>query len=136
MGKNKKQSNKWMILILLLTILIIISGVCLGFYYSLLPENNPQRDKESCESIYGKWLDNENRCLLSYKKAGEECTDGGQCESGVCFPPDLTAEQNRILTTKPIENITGTCYPENLVFGCVKQVNRGTISKKSMCLQN
>jgi hypothetical protein len=128
--------NKKLIIIFIIIVVIILAGITLGFFYSSLPENNPQRDKKSCESIYGKWLDDENKCLLSYKKAGETCIDGGQCKSGVCFPLELTEEQNIILETESIKGIKGTCYPENRVFGCVKQVINGTISKKSMCLEN
>ena len=147
MKRNKEQLNrdpfwrfvllhKWEILVILLPIFIIISGVLLGLYYSSLPENNPQRDKKSCESIHGKWLNDKSKCLLSYKKAGEACLDGGQCESGVCFPPDLTKEQQAMLDDKLIENITGTCYPENLISGCVKQVVKGAISKETMCFED
>jgi len=129
--------NKKLILILILIpIVIILSGITLGFLYSSLPGNNPQRDRSSCESIYGEWVTDESRCLLSYKKAGQACIDGGQCESGVCYPPALTEDQLKMLDYKKIENITGTCYPESEILGCVEQVLGGTISKESMCLAN
>ena len=72
--------------------------------------------------------------FVSYKESGAICTDGGQCKSGVCFPPTLTEEQKVKLTNSPVENIIGTCYPDELITGCIKQVLMGTVSKESMCL--
>jgi len=100
-----------------------------------LPEHHPEKNKQFCENAGGQWTDNQT-CLLSYKKAGEICTDGGQRISGVCFPPTLTDEQKNNLTKGPLKNIVGTCYPEELVTSCVEQVLRGTISKESMCLDD
>lgn len=128
--------NKKLIIISIIFVGIILSGIALGFFYSSLPENNPQRDKASCESINGKWLDDENKCLLSYKKAGEACIDGGQCESGVCSPPELTEEQRLIINSGLMDSVVGTCFPSNIVSGCVDQVVNGKISKESMCLEN
>ncbi|MEA3398698.1 MAG: hypothetical protein U9R06_03070 [Patescibacteria group bacterium] len=96
-------------------------------------KHHPEKNKQFCENAGGQWTDDQI-CLLSYKKAGETCTDGGQCMSGVCFPPTLTDEQKINLTKGPLENIVGTCYPENLVTDCVEQVIAGTISRESMCL--
>lgn len=105
----------------------------MGFLYSSLPEHHPEKNKEYCEKAGGQWTDNET-CLLSYKKAGESCADGGECRSGVCFPPALTEEQKNDLMKGPLKNIVGTCYPEELAIGCVAQVIKGTISQESMCL--
>ena len=107
-------------------------GISLGFGYSLLPANNPQKSKQGCESVGGDLSVEKNKCLVSYKNAGEICTDGGQCKSGVCFPPTLTDEQKNNLTLGSLKNIVGTCYPEDLVTGCVGQVLMGTISKELM----
>ena len=107
----------------------------MGFIYSSLPGHHPEKNKYSCESAGGKWTE-DKICLLSYKKAGETCTDGGQCISGVCFPPTLTDEEKISLTKGHLKNIQGTCYPEYLVTGCVPQVNGGSISKESMCLND
>ena len=122
---------------LLFILLIPVFGVSLGFYYSSLPENNPQRDKKSCESVHGEWIDDENRCLISYKKAGENCVDGGQCESGICFPSDITvAQKDMVLAGKIIENMSGICHEDTEVSGCIEQVIDGTISKASMCIED
>ena len=128
--------NKKLILILIIVAIIILFGIALGFCYSLLPEHYPQRNKQACESVGGEWSQSQTKCLLANKKAGETCTDGAQCESGACSPPTLTEEQKTVLINVPIKNILGTCYPDDLLTGCVKQVIKGTISKESMCLDN
>ena len=130
------KDNKNLIIIFGIMAIIILFGITLGFYYSSLSEHHPQKNKQSCESIGGQWLDNQKKCLLSYKKAGEICTDGGQCESGVCFPPALTEEQKTMLIKEPIKDIVGICYSDNFPTGCIKQVIMGIISKESMCLDD
>jgi len=127
--------NKKLLSVFIIIIAIILFGITLGILYSLLSGHNPPKNKQDCENVGGQWTDGQT-CLLSYKNAGETCTDGGQCKSGVCFPPALTDEQKNNLTRGPLENIIGTCYPEDLVTGCVEQVLMGTISKESMCLEN
>ena len=121
--------------IIIIFAIIILSGIGLGFLYSSLPAHHPEKNKQFCENAGGKWTEDQT-CLLSYKKAGEICTDGGQCISGVCFPPTLTDEQKINLSKGPLKNIVGTCYPEELVTGCVAQVLKGIISKESMCLDD
>jgi hypothetical protein len=121
--------------IIKIIITIILLGILIGFLYSLLPTHNPQRNKYSCESIGGEWLNQNNTCLISYKEAGENCTDGSQCKSGICFPPDLTQQQIDSLKEKPLDNIIGTCYPDMNATGCIKQVINGRISEKSMCIK-
>ncbi|MFA6306792.1 MAG: hypothetical protein WCV70_04860 [Patescibacteria group bacterium] len=134
--KVLRYANKKIIIIFVIFAAVILLGIALGFYYSSLPEHHPQKNKQFCESAGGEWSDNQKNCLLSDKKAGEICTDGAQCESGVCFPPVLTEEQKTTLANKPINNIVGTCYANNFPTGCVKQIIMGTISKKSMCLDD
>ncbi len=129
-------TNKSLIIIFIIIISIILGGIILGFFYSRLPEHNPPKNKQSCENVGGQWSDEQNICFLSYKKSGETCTDGGQCESGVCFPPTLTEKQKIDLNNGPLKNIVGTCYPDDLITGCVKQVIMGTISKESICLDD
>ena len=85
--------NKSLIIIFIIIVFIILGGITLGFFYSRLPGHNPPKNKQSCESVDGQWSDEQNICFLSYKKSGETCTDGGQCKSGVCFPPILTEKQ-------------------------------------------
>lgn len=131
---SKKDTNKELIILLVIILAIILFGVSLGIIYSLLPGNNPPKSKQACESADGQWSDKQNSCFLSYKETGEICTDGGQCKSGVCFPPTLTEEQKINLTNGPLKNIVGTCYPDELITGCVKQVLMGVVSKESMCL--
>jgi len=133
---QNQTAKKSLIIIFIVIALIILGGIALGFYYNSLPENNPQKSKQGCESVGGDWSVEQNKCLVSYKEPGEICTDGGQCKSGVCFPPTLTEEQKINLTNNPLKNIVGTCYPDEQITGCVKQVLMGTVSKESMCLDN
>ena len=132
---QKQNTPKILLFIIIIFAIIILFGIGLGFLYSSLPEHHPEKNKQFCENAGGQWTDDQT-CLLSYKKAGEICTDGGQCISGVCFPPTLTDEEKINLTKGPLKNVAGTCYPENLVTGCVEQVLMGTISKESMCLHD
>jgi len=127
--------RKIILYVFIILFIICAAGIALGFLYSDLPSHRPPKDEQGCEKVGGKWTDDQ-ACLLSYKKAGEICMDGGQCISGVCFPPTLTEEQKNNLTKGPLKNIVGTCYPEELVTGCVGQVLMGTISKESLCLEN
>ena len=131
---QKQNNTKIFIFIIIIFAIIIFTGIGLGFLYSSLPENNPEKNKQFCEKAGGQWTEDQT-CLLSHKKAGELCTDGGQCISGICFPPTLTDEQKINLNKGPLENIVGTCYSENIVTGCIEQVIMGTISKESMCME-
>ncbi|HEY4478709.1 MAG TPA: hypothetical protein VI775_02605 [Candidatus Paceibacterota bacterium] len=121
-------------LLIIIALALVVTGITLGFLYSRLPSNNPQKSQVGCESVGGDWNAVAQECLVSYKKTGELCTDGGQCKSGVCFPYSLTEEQKINLISSPLENMAGTCYPDELITGCVEQVLMGTISKESMCL--
>ncbi len=132
---QKQNSSKIIIFIIIGFAIIILLGIGLGFLYSSLPAHHPEKSKEFCENAGGQWTANQT-CLLSYKTAGESCIDGGQCISGVCFPPELTDEQKINLNNGPLNNIVGTCYPEGLVTGCIEQVLIGTISKESMCMKD
>lgn len=132
---QKGNTPKILIIIIIIFSIIILLGIGLGLLYSSLPGHHPEKNRQNCESAGGLWTENQT-CLLSYKKAGEICTDGGQCQSGVCSPPALTDEQKTDLEKSPLKNIVGTCLPEEQISGCVEQVVKGTISKKSMCLDN
>jgi len=131
---NKQGVNREFVKPLVVIITVILLGVSLGIFYSLLPGNNPPKNKQACESASGQWSDEKSFCLLSYKESGEVCTDGGQCKSGICFPPTLTEEQKTSLANGPLKNIAGACYPDELTTGCIEQVIMGTISNESMCL--
>lgn len=122
-------------LIIIVVAVICLVGIGLGFWYNQLPKNNPQRDQSSCEQAGGEWRSNEKICLISNRVAGEECTDGGQCKSGICFPPPLTQEQQLNITNGSAENIVGTCYSEEVAEGCVKQVVNGTVTLESLCFE-
>ena len=126
------MKNKLLIIFIIIAA-IVLFGIILGYFYSLLPGHNPQKNEQACESVGGEWSGGLSSCLLADKKAGASCTDGAQCESGICFPPDLSEEQEMMLDKEPIKNIAGTCYPDNFPTGCVKQVVMGTVSKASMC---
>jgi len=108
-------------------------GIVLGILYSRLPGNNPQESQAGCEIVGGDWDTVTGRCLVSYKEAGESCTDGGQCKSGICAPPILTSEQQAALIRGPVSGIVGVCAAPTEVTGCVPQVQKGVISAESMC---
>ena len=131
-------ANKKILAVIIITALaaiIIFISFGLWFWYNQLPENNPQRSKADCEKAGGEWAEEQSLCLISNRLAGEECTDGGQCRSGVCFPPDLSEKQMEIIYRgEKITGLTGACYPDDLAFGCVKQVIKGTVSLESLCL--
>ena len=132
----KSYLNKDLIRTVIIIAIVLLFGIVLGLYYSSLPGHHPQKNKQACESVGGEWSDDKKICLISNKETGESCTDGGQCISGICFPPALTAEQKSMLMKEPIKNVVGTCYANNFLTGCIEQVIRGTISKESMCLNN
>jgi hypothetical protein len=132
---QKQNTHKILFFLTIILAIIVLFGIGLGLLYSSLPEHHPEKNKQFCENAGGQWTNNQT-CLLSYKKTGETCTDGGQCISGVCFPPTLTAEEKINLTKSPLKNVVGTCYPENLITDCVAQVLKGTITKESMCQHN
>ncbi|MBU0613212.1 hypothetical protein KKB10_04320 [Patescibacteria group bacterium] len=133
--KQNRQSNKSLIILIVTILTICLLGIGLGLIYSQLPESNPQKNQNYCEKAGGEWEQGQSSCLLSNRFTGEVCTDGGQCQSGVCFPPILTEEQQIALTKGEITGITGTCYPEELIEGCVKQVLKGTASMESLCYE-
>ena len=133
---QKQHELNGLILSISIVGIIILSGIALGFLYSLLPEHHPQKSKQGCESVGGEWINEQSICLVSNKEAGESCADGGQCRSGVCFPPPLTEDQIIDLANGPVNNITGTCYPEDQVTGCIAQIQMGKVTKESLCLGN
>lgn len=126
--------RKILLYIFVTFIIVCAAGIALGFYYSSLPGHHPQDNRQACESVGGEWSDEKNMCLLSYKEAGEPCTDGGQCISGICSPPELSDEQKIAIGRGPISNIIGTCSADTFATGCVKQVIMGTVTKESLCL--
>ncbi|MFH1366995.1 MAG: hypothetical protein ABIH38_03330 [Patescibacteria group bacterium] len=131
-----KKSKKILYGLLIGMAAIILLGICLGYWYNQLPKNNPQRSQYTCEQAGGQWLVDESTCLISNRLAGEACTDGGQCQSGVCFPPDLTEEHQAAVTRgEKVSGLTGTCYPEELIGDCVKQILKGTVSRESLCIE-
>lgn len=132
---QEQSTFKLYLFLIIILVVIILSGIGLGFLYSALPSHYPEKNQQNCENAGGEWTEDQ-ACLLSYKNAGEICTDGGQCISGVCFPPTLTEEQTANLSLGPLENIVGSCYPEELVTGCVAQVLKGVVSKQSMCIDD
>ncbi|MBU0706767.1 hypothetical protein KKG41_00135 [Patescibacteria group bacterium] len=134
MKNHTEKSNKLLLSIIISIALIILLGIGTGIWYNNLPENNPQRDQSSCEKSGGEWVAGQSLCLISNRVAGEECTDGGQCQSGVCFPTKLTDEQQAALVDGEVSGISGTCYPEELIKGCVQQVLKGKVTKESLCI--
>lgn len=76
---NKKDANKKLVILLGIIAAIIVFGISLGIVYSLLPEHNPPKTKQACQSLGGQWSDEQNFCRLSYKESGDICNDGGRC---------------------------------------------------------
>ncbi|MDD3778367.1 MAG: hypothetical protein ACOX0H_01985 [Patescibacteria group bacterium] len=81
---KKNNSNKILIICGVIVIIILL-GIILGFIYNSLPANNPQKNKQGCESVGGDWSVEQNKCLVSYKEAGEICTDGGSVKVEFVF---------------------------------------------------
>ena len=133
---QKRNAKKRLTIFLIIIAVIVLLGIISGRYYASLPGHYPQADKQNCESVGGEWIEDRKTCVVSSKKVGEICTDGGQCESGICSPPKLTDEQEIAIEKEPLKNITGTCSADNFATGCIEQVIMGTVSKESMCLDN
>lgn len=129
----QRGSNRQIVTVVLVLVAIPLVGIMLGFLYSRLPANNPQRSQTGCESVGGDWDSVAGRCLVSYKEAGESCIDGGQCKSGICSPPRLSSEELAALKRGPISGIVGVCASNTEVTGCVPQVLKGVVSAESMC---
>lgn len=49
---KKNNSNKILIICGVIVIIILL-GIILGFIYNSLPANNPQKNKQGCESVGG-----------------------------------------------------------------------------------
>ncbi|MFZ2193335.1 MAG: hypothetical protein WAV31_03750 [Candidatus Moraniibacteriota bacterium] len=133
---QKQSAQKTLMIILGVVVVIILAGIVSGQYYASLPGHNPQENKPNCESVGGEWIEDRKTCVVSSKKIGEICTDGGQCESGICSPLKLTDEQRATIEKESLKNMTGTCSADNFATGCIEQVIMGTVSKESMCLGN
>ncbi|MFA6272321.1 MAG: hypothetical protein WC693_04440 [Patescibacteria group bacterium] len=133
MKNQAKRHHNDLSIIITIIITICLLGIGLGYFYSQLPENNPQKNEENCEKAGGEWQKNNEKCLLSYRVDGEACTDGGQCQSGICFPPALNEEQMASLNEGMLSGIIGTCYDGESTEGCIKQVIDGTVSMQSLC---
>jgi hypothetical protein len=125
--------NRQIATIALVLAAISLAGILLGFLYSRLPANSPQESRAGCESVGGDWDAAASRCLVSYKEAGESCTNGGQCKSGICTPPELSDQQRAALILGPISGIVGVCSGNMEPTGCVPQVLKSIISTESMC---
>ncbi|MFA6511985.1 MAG: hypothetical protein WCV86_02605 [Patescibacteria group bacterium] len=133
---QQQSGKKYLLYAFLIVMAILLSGVALGLYYASLPEHHPQSSKSACEKAGGDWVADQALCLISNRVAGEACTDGGQCKSGVCFPPTLTDAQQATLLHEDVSGIIGTCYPDELIQDCVPQVLKGTVSRASLCLND
>ncbi|MFA6391663.1 MAG: hypothetical protein WCW66_02805 [Patescibacteria group bacterium] len=133
MKTQSKKTNKDLFIVIIIIVSICLFGILVGYFYSQLPENNPQKNQSNCEKAGGVWEKNSDNCLLSYKADGEICTDGGQCQSGICFPPALSEAQMVTLEDEELSGIIGTCYTDDSAEGCVKQVIDGAVSMQSLC---
>lgn len=133
--ENKSpRSNHTARNLLIAVIVVILCGIGLGYYYSQLPENNPQKNQSNCEQAGGEWVAEQGTCLLSNRVVGDECTDGGQCQSGICSPFDLTLDQeSHIASGEVLTGISGTCSADQFTEGCIPQVYKGKVSQDSLC---
>ncbi len=131
----QREVKRQIVTVVSIVVAILVMGVLLGMLYGALPSNNPQKSQAGCESVGGDWDAVASTCLVSYKSAGESCTDGGQCKSGVCSPPILSNEDDALLARGPLSGVVGICATTAEVFGCVPQVLKGTISIESMCIE-
>lgn len=135
-NKQSQPANRLLLKLIIIIVIICLSGIILGIWYNQLPVHHPGRNQSACEQAGGEWVTDQAICLISYKTTGEFCTDGGQCQSGVCFPPELTTEQQSVIASgQKISGLTGTCYPEEEIVDCVEQILKGTISKESLCYE-
>ena len=100
-----------------------------------LKNMSPEERKELMETKRAQWQsmsEEEREAKRAEYKAKHEAR---KAEMDAKYDT-LTDEQKTNLTKGPLKNVAGTCYPENLVTGCVEQVLMGTISKESMCLHD
>lgn len=79
-------------------------------------------NEEQCKSLGGEWgrfgMADILRCNLPTKDGGKSCTDGSQCEAGIC-------------SARTGEN-SGTCPDLRLNFGCMDVIESGKIA--SLCV--
>lgn len=72
-------------------------------------------NKAQCESEGGKWdkvgLGQVERCNLPTKDSTKSCTDGSQCQAGVCIQEDNSS--------------SGQCPAWRINFGCMKIMEDG-----------
>lgn len=90
---------------------IWIAGIAIVVIIAALFVLSP---KISCESKGGIWgtigLDQKASCNLPTTDGGKACTDGSQCQAGVCIAP---TPQEGIIAAKP-----PTCPSYKRVVGC------------------
>ncbi len=82
-------------------------------------------------------------CYATYSDGGEVCSDGNQCDSGICI---LSYEDDRALRFSKLTNdsLTGTCLASrqrekvNLPYsGCpMMSINDGKVGEFSLCANN
>lgn len=56
-------------------------------------------------------------CVVTFKDAGETCSDGSECDSGRCRTKDMGMQ--------PEKATTGVCAPTNDPCGCFQEVEDG-----------
>ena len=79
-------------------------------------------DAAACAAQGGKMLPQgrmqTTRCVISYRDAGQRCTDGDQCQ-GSCRIPDVAAAPAAGAAA------VGQCQPTSSSFGCYTTVEDG-----------
>src|SRR5256885_14189612 len=100
---------------------------------SPLPSGKTERptSKEGCDACGGLWdihgIGDSETCICPTKDAGENCTDGQQCE-GACVVTD-DALQVTEQGDAPKGYYVGHCADYDTTFGCYRVVPNGVLER-------
>jgi hypothetical protein len=93
------------------------------------PAPAPIADEASCKTAGGDWRRvcrmGKPACVVTYKDAGEACTDGSQCEGGKCVA--------EITTATPGAAAAGQCVINSDPCGCKTLITDGKAAA-SLCV--
>ncbi|MBU1083405.1 hypothetical protein KKE14_03150 [Patescibacteria group bacterium] len=53
---KKQRTQNYLLLIFIFLAVVILGGISLGVFYSSLPQHHPQDSQKNCESVNGRWL--------------------------------------------------------------------------------
>lgn len=90
------------------------------------PPKPSQAEFEDCTSKGGEMgrqgMAGGYMCVISYADAGKSCTDGSECESGICL-----VDSDKSHFNLQSQNVTGVCKADNIPFGCYTTIENGKI---------